>query len=251
MAETADDLSAPLGQTDGAQEAPVPAAVHRHAGAGRAARPVSGRPLPASRIFTDNPLGGEPIARIALHQAPADEKPVGGAPNTPSRRPKSAAKAGAAGEQKTVTIIDGSSGKRQDVVDRRAKPPTRPRRRCRARDDGRHRSAPAGKIALRHDSGGRRRTEAVHGLRGRSRPRQGGQDARGRHRRRRPWRRRRQDHRRHHEAAAGGDAGVYALRVGSRPSSPNGRGRSATRSCCRSRWSRSTIPTTIPVRRPC
>ena len=31
----------------------------------------------------------------------------------------------------------------------------------------------------------------------------------------------------------------------------NGRGRSATRSCCRFRWNRSTIPTTIPGRRPC
>ena len=32
---------------------------------------------------------------------------------------------------------------------------------------------------------------------------------------------------------------------------PSGRARSATRSCCRFRWSRSTIPTTIPDRRPC
>jgi polysaccharide deacetylase 2 family uncharacterized protein YibQ len=67
-------------------------------------------------IFGDNPLGGEPVARIALRQpttlADKSEKsavaPLGAA--------EPATKQAAPAEQKTVTIIDGSSGKRQDVV---------------------------------------------------------------------------------------------------------------------------------------
>ncbi|MGF6311362.1 polysaccharide deacetylase 2 family uncharacterized protein YibQ [Bradyrhizobium sp. i1.8.4] len=66
-------------------------------------------------LFNDNPLGGEPIARIALRNpapAAADDKH---APAEPAV--KSAAKTpAAASDAKTVTIIDGSSGKRQDVV---------------------------------------------------------------------------------------------------------------------------------------
>jgi polysaccharide deacetylase 2 family uncharacterized protein YibQ len=63
-------------------------------------------------LFTDNPFGGEPVARIAM-RAPGDEK------SAPSGRPDPAVKSAQqapAGDNKTVTIIDGSSGKRQDVV---------------------------------------------------------------------------------------------------------------------------------------
>jgi polysaccharide deacetylase 2 family uncharacterized protein YibQ len=63
-------------------------------------------------LFTDNPFGGEPVARIALDK-PADEKPAASGRAEPTV--KSAAQA-PAGDNKTVTIIDGSSGKRQDVV---------------------------------------------------------------------------------------------------------------------------------------
>ncbi len=65
-------------------------------------------------LFTDNPFGGEPIARITLRQ-PADDK----ASASGSGKSEQAAKTGAqapSGDSKTVTIIDGSSGKRQDVV---------------------------------------------------------------------------------------------------------------------------------------
>ncbi|MBR0935097.1 divergent polysaccharide deacetylase family protein [Bradyrhizobium jicamae] len=68
-------------------------------------------------LFNDNPLGGEPIAHIALRkqdtpaavdkQAPASQAAVA---------VKSAPKPPAASDARTVTIIDGSSGKRQDVV---------------------------------------------------------------------------------------------------------------------------------------
>jgi len=65
-------------------------------------------------LFTDNPFGGEPVAHIALRKTPAaDDK---AATAGPEQAAKSASKQAPATENKTVTIIDGSSGKRQDVV---------------------------------------------------------------------------------------------------------------------------------------
>jgi uncharacterized protein len=116
MVETADDLSTPLGQQT----------VRRKR---RYRLPFTGTQALAVLlglflvtfagfvIFSDNPLGGEPVARIALRQAaPASEK-ENAAPATASEpAAKSVTKQAAPGEQKTVTIIDGSSGARQDVV---------------------------------------------------------------------------------------------------------------------------------------
>jgi uncharacterized protein len=68
----------------------------------------------AVALFTDNPFGGEPIARIALRQ-PADDKAPASAAGKSEPAAKSASQA-PSGDSKTVTIIDGSSGKRQDVV---------------------------------------------------------------------------------------------------------------------------------------
>jgi uncharacterized protein len=112
MAETADDLSAPLGQ-----ETMRPKRRFRLPfTAFQALAVLLGLFLvvfAGFAIFNDNPLGGEPIAHIALRQAtPADT------PATPSASEpvaKSAAKQPTA-EQKTVTIIDGSSGARHDVL---------------------------------------------------------------------------------------------------------------------------------------
>ena len=116
MAETADDLSTPLGQGTerhkrrfrlpftGVQAIAVLLGLFLVAFAGFA-------------IFNDNPLGGEPIARIALKpKSPAAENPVTvtSAPSEPDA--KSAVKPVKPGEQKTITIIDGSSGARHDVV---------------------------------------------------------------------------------------------------------------------------------------
>jgi polysaccharide deacetylase 2 family uncharacterized protein YibQ len=117
MAETADDLSTPLGQKTarakrryrlrftGTQALAVLLGLFLVAFAGFA-------------IFNDNPLGGEPIAHIALRQAtPAvGEKPVATHPGAAEPAAKSATPQTAAGEQKTVTIIDGSSGARHDVT---------------------------------------------------------------------------------------------------------------------------------------
>src|SRR6478609_9638575 len=116
MAETADDLSTPLGQDkvrrkrryrlpfSGAQALAVLLGLFLLAFVGVA-------------IFNDDPLGGEPIAHVALRQAtPAGEKIATAPPGASQPVAKSAPKQAASAEQKTVTIIDGSSGTRRDIV---------------------------------------------------------------------------------------------------------------------------------------
>jgi uncharacterized protein len=116
MAETADDLSTPLGQTTvrekrryrlpftGIQALAVLLGLFLVAFAGFA-------------IFNDNPLGGEPIVRVALHPATPEIEKLNPAPPSPSAPSmKSTGKQTAPGDQKTVTIIDGSSGAHRDVV---------------------------------------------------------------------------------------------------------------------------------------
>jgi uncharacterized protein len=112
MAETADDLSTPLGQKT----------VRRKR---RFRLPFTGTQALAVllglflatfmgvAIFHDNPLGGEPVSHVALRRAaPTDEKPA----MAPASTPASKAKQTAPAEPKTITIIDGSSGARHDVV---------------------------------------------------------------------------------------------------------------------------------------
>ncbi|MFZ2154989.1 MAG: divergent polysaccharide deacetylase family protein, partial [Bradyrhizobium sp.] len=90
MADTADDLSAPLGQDTvrrkrrfrlpftGIQALAVLLGLFLLAFAGFA-------------IFGDNPLGGEPVARIAIRQnAPSGEKAVTAAPGDHAGSAKSA-----------------------------------------------------------------------------------------------------------------------------------------------------------------
>jgi polysaccharide deacetylase 2 family uncharacterized protein YibQ len=69
-------------------------------------------------IFNDDPLGGEPGVRVAIAPGkPAGEK-AAAAPATQAQMEHDSepAKAAVAAGQKTVTIIDGSSGARRDVV---------------------------------------------------------------------------------------------------------------------------------------
>ena len=116
MAETADDLSTPLGQDKVRQRR-------------RYRLPFTGTQALAVllglflvlfvgfAIFNDDPLGGEPIAHIALRQTtPAGEKPATAPPTASEPVTKSAPKQAGSIDQKTVTIIDGSSGARRDVV---------------------------------------------------------------------------------------------------------------------------------------
>jgi len=110
MAETVDDLSAPLGQQMARRER-------------RFKLPFTVTQTLATlfglflliflgfALFGDNPLGGEPIARLALRSPKQGDTKTEAAPAA-----KSAPKQDAAKEQKTVTIIDGSSGARHDVV---------------------------------------------------------------------------------------------------------------------------------------
>jgi hypothetical protein len=129
MTETADDLSAPLGQKTvrrkrrfrlpftAMQALAVLLGLFLVAFAGFA-------------IFGDNPFGGEPIAHVAIRQngqnieradiekagiEKADEKSAAMSAGA-DQAVKMAAKPAASGEAKTVTIIDGSSGKRQEMV---------------------------------------------------------------------------------------------------------------------------------------
>src|SRR6202051_1389171 len=113
MAETADDLSAPLGQ----ETAPRKRRYRLPFTGIQALAVLLGLFLVAFAgfaIFKDNPLGGEPIKRLALSQASPDEKPASPATSEPDAKP--APKQAAPADQKTVTIIDGSSGARHDVV---------------------------------------------------------------------------------------------------------------------------------------
>jgi polysaccharide deacetylase 2 family uncharacterized protein YibQ len=113
MAETADDLSTPLGQNTARQKR-------------RYRLPFTGMQALAVllglflvtftgfAIFNDNPLGGEPISRIAI--PPAAEQPATSHSEASEPAAKSAAKQAAPADQKTITIIDGSSGARHDVM---------------------------------------------------------------------------------------------------------------------------------------
>src|SRR6267378_2678172 len=117
MVETADDLSTPLGQetvTRGKRRYRLPFT------GTQALAVLLGLFLVTFAsfvIFNDNPMGGEPVARIALRQGtPVGEKPATTPSDTSEPVTKSAARQAAPGEQKTVTIIDGSSGARHDVA---------------------------------------------------------------------------------------------------------------------------------------
>jgi uncharacterized protein len=116
MLETADDLSTPLGQETVRQKR-------------RFRLPFTGMQALAVLLglflvifagfvlFTDNPLGGEPMTRIAIGPpTPADEKPAVASAGGSEPAAKSATKHATPSEQKTVTIIDGSSGARHDVT---------------------------------------------------------------------------------------------------------------------------------------
>jgi polysaccharide deacetylase 2 family uncharacterized protein YibQ len=118
MAEAADELSTPLGQQTAGK--PRRFRLRLPFTALQALAVLLGLFLAAFvgvALFNDNPLGGEPVARIVLRTTPAtDDKHAATTPSHVEAEPKSAAKQATPGESKTVTIIDGSSGKRQDVV---------------------------------------------------------------------------------------------------------------------------------------
>ena len=115
MTETADELSTPLGQ----EKAPRKRRFRLPFTAMQALAVLLGLFLTGFAtlaLFTDNPFGGEPVAHIALRKTPtADDKAAMAAASHPEPATKSDSKQ-AGGDNKTVTIIDGSSGKREQVV---------------------------------------------------------------------------------------------------------------------------------------
>jgi polysaccharide deacetylase 2 family uncharacterized protein YibQ len=106
---TADDLSTPLGQKTARKRRfrlPFSALQATAALLGMVLLGFIG-----VAVFVDNPLGGEPIARVAINQPdkPA-EKPAD------IKAPVAKSEAAPPANAKTITIIDGSSGQRRDVI---------------------------------------------------------------------------------------------------------------------------------------
>ncbi|MEH2489978.1 divergent polysaccharide deacetylase family protein [Bradyrhizobium sp. AZCC 2230] len=121
MTETADDLSAPLGQDKPRRKRRLRLPFT----AMQALAVMLGLFLVAFAgfaIFNKDPLGGEPMTRMAIRDSKGtDEKPAAeAAPASHGQETKQATKEApkeaTSGEQKTVTMIDGSTGARHDVV---------------------------------------------------------------------------------------------------------------------------------------
>jgi hypothetical protein len=112
---TTDDLSAPLGQ-----DRPRKRRVRLPFTAPQAIAALLALFLltfAGFALFNREPLGGEPIATLAYDPAalPAD-KPAKPSTNAAASQSSSAAVTDTSHGQRTVTIIDGSSGKRHDMV---------------------------------------------------------------------------------------------------------------------------------------
>ena len=125
MAEAADELSAPLGQemVRGKRRFRLPFTKLQ---ALTALLGLFLATFAGYAFFNDDPLGGEPRARIAIGPSAAEDKAGAKSGENHAEKPAmashgaqppaNAAKAGTPGEQRTVTIIDGSSGARHDVA---------------------------------------------------------------------------------------------------------------------------------------
>ncbi|HUN99388.1 MAG TPA: divergent polysaccharide deacetylase family protein [Bradyrhizobium sp.] len=115
MAETADELSAPLGQKAGDKKRRfrLPFTMLQAVAAllGLFLATFAG-----FAILNDNPLGGEPSVRVALPSTSPEAKTAAPLSAASEAAAKSEPKQAASGEQKTITIIDGSSGARQNVT---------------------------------------------------------------------------------------------------------------------------------------
>jgi polysaccharide deacetylase 2 family uncharacterized protein YibQ len=117
MADTVDELSAPLGQ----ETARKPRRRYRLPfTATQALAVLMGLFLLAFLgfvLFNDNPLGGEPTTRVTIRVPPAEkvDTPPAEAPPPVVKSAADLKPADPAGKR-TITIIDGSSGARHDVV---------------------------------------------------------------------------------------------------------------------------------------
>jgi polysaccharide deacetylase 2 family uncharacterized protein YibQ len=107
--EPADDLQKPLGQTRKKKKSfvlPIPWVTRALA----AALAVCVAVLAGFILFVDDPYGGEPAVVVSAATAAAQTQASSEAPS-----PAKPAAPSVEAEKKTVTIIDGSTGKRQEV----------------------------------------------------------------------------------------------------------------------------------------
>src|SRR5262245_24753362 len=114
MAEAADDLSTPLGQ----ETVRAKRRLRLPFTATQALAVLLGLFLAGFfgfALFNDDPLGGEPRAKIVLRQPSGEAEKAAGVYPAAETKASPRQVAGPAGQQ-TGTIIEGSSGKRQDFV---------------------------------------------------------------------------------------------------------------------------------------
>ena len=122
---TVDDLSAPLGQRPARRRREVPVSVPKVIAAALA---LFLGAFVVWAIFSDDPFGGEPRAAVAIDQrdlAPADKSGAAAAPGSATSLPavrQAGPEPGEGGRPapppgtKTVTIIDGTTGARQEIL---------------------------------------------------------------------------------------------------------------------------------------
>jgi polysaccharide deacetylase 2 family uncharacterized protein YibQ len=114
--ESTDDLSKPLGQKKKKKKTHVvvPMWIVSRSIAGVLGLCVA--VLAGWILFVDEPYGGEPMAMVSAYTRPPPAK--AGEPLAAATKPDAAASALAEGQKpgQTVTIIDGSTGKRQEVT---------------------------------------------------------------------------------------------------------------------------------------
>ena len=124
MAEAADELSAPLGRDRARGKRrfglPITPVQGVAAALGLFLATFAGYAL-----FHDDPLGGEPLARVAIAPQSADDKAAGQSHEKPPEKSATPghgeatskpAEGNPPSDQRTITIIDGSSGTHQSVT---------------------------------------------------------------------------------------------------------------------------------------
>ena len=128
MAEAADELSAPLGReiTRGKRRFRLPFTKMQVLATALGLFLLI---FAGYALFNDDPFGGEPMVRIAIGPSSSEDKPAAKPGEMVAEKPAdksnmmshgaepsaNSSKAGATSDQRTVTIIDGSSGARHDV----------------------------------------------------------------------------------------------------------------------------------------
>ncbi len=112
---TWDELNAPLGQHKRKRVSKLPGAVP---GLLVGALGLFVLAVVAWAMFVNDPLGGEPVAVVAIPGAKPDngKQPAAADEPGPTGSIAQPAKPAAPPGSKTITIIDGTSGKRRDIV---------------------------------------------------------------------------------------------------------------------------------------